>query len=191
MWKQTKICLLLFATLSVLTGFIYPAVITGFAQLILPTQANGSLIHKSETVVGSMLIGQEFEDPKYFWGRLSATTPAYNASASTGSNLGPANPKLKDAVEARLKKLREADPNNPLPVPVDLVTASGSGLDPHISIAAAKYQKARVARLRGIPEDKVDELIKRYTTGRFLGLIGEPVVNVLQLNLALDDSNAR
>jgi K+-transporting ATPase ATPase C chain len=186
MWKQTKICLLLFVTLSILTGLIYPAVITGIAQLVFPQQANGSLIRKDGTVVGSRLIGQQFEDPKYFWGRLSATSPPYNASASTGSNLGPANSKLKDAVLARLKKFQEVDPKNSLPVPVDLVTASGSGLDPHISIAAANYQKGRVARIRGIPEATVAGLITQFTTNRFLGFLGEPVVNVLELNLALD-----
>jgi K+-transporting ATPase ATPase C chain len=186
MWKQTKICFLIFVTLSILTGLIYPAVITGIARLVFPEQANGSLIRKNGSIVGSRLIGQQFEDPKYFWGRLSATAPAYNASASSGSNLGPANPKLKDAVLARLKKLQSADPNNHLPVPVDLVTASASGLDPHISIAAANYQMSRVARARGIPKEKLEELIRRHTTGRFLGLLGEPVVNVLQLNLALD-----
>jgi K+-transporting ATPase ATPase C chain len=186
MWKQTKICLLLFISLSILTGLIYPAVMTGMAQLIFPKQANGSLIRKDGTVVGSKLIGQQFEDPKYFWGRLSATAPAYNASASTGSNLGPLNSKLKDAVLARLKALHEADPNNTLPVPVDLVTASGSGLDPHISIGGANYQKSRIARIRGIPEATVAALIAQFTTNRFLGFLGEPVVNVLELNLALD-----
>jgi K+-transporting ATPase ATPase C chain len=186
MWKQTKTCLLLFLMLSILTGVIYPAAITGLAQLVFPSQASGSLIRKNGKVIGSRLIGQQFEEPKYFWGRPSATAPPYNASASSGSNLGPGNPKLKNSVLARLKKLQDADPTNHLPVPVDLVTASGSGLDPHISIAAANYQKSRVARARGISDTKVEELIRRYTTGRFLGFLGEPVVNVLQLNLALD-----
>src|SRR5262249_16697904 len=128
---------------------------------------------------------------KYFWGRISATSPAYNPSSTSGSNLGPTNPKLKDAVVARIKQLHDADPGNSLPIPVDLVTASGSGLDPHISIAAAKYQSARVARLGRISEAKLDELIQEYTTGRFLGLLGEPVVNVLELNLALDNLDGR
>jgi K+-transporting ATPase ATPase C chain len=186
MWKQTKTCVLLFITLSILTGLIYPVVITAIAQLVFPLQANASLIRKDGTVIGSSLIGQQFEDPKYFWGRLSATSPPYNASASTGSNLGPANPKLKDVVLARLQKLQKADPNNSLPIPVDLVTASASGLDPQISIAAANYQKSRVARVRGISETSVAALIAQFTTNRFLGFLGEPVVNVLELNLALD-----
>ena len=190
MWKQLRICLLLFVSLSVLTGLIYPGLITGIAQLVFPDQANGSLLRKDGTVIGSRLIGQQFEDPKYFWGRLSSTTPPYNASASTGSNLGPANPKLREVVQARLKELHAADPTNALPVPVDLVTASGSGLDPEISIAAANYQKTRIARIRGIQEEEVEKLIQRYTTGRFLGFLGEPVVNVLQLNLALDGSES-
>jgi potassium-transporting ATPase KdpC subunit len=187
MLKQLRICLLLFATLTLLTGVLYPAFITAAAQILFPSQANGSLIRKNGVVIGSKLIGQQFDDPKYFWGRLSATTPAYNAAASTGSNFGPMNPKLKEAVKSRLEKLRAADPQNNLPVPVDLVTSSASGLDPDISIAAANYQKNRVARLRRIPENKIDELIARYSTGRFLGLLGEPVVNVLELNLALDE----
>ena len=170
-----------------MTGILYPALITAIGQLVFPSQANGSLIHKDGVVIGSKLIGQQFDDPKYFWGRISASTPPYNASASTGSNFGPMNPKLKEEVKSRLEKLRTADPENKFPVPVDLVTSSASGLDPHISIAAANYQKSRVARLRAIPESKIDELITRYTTGRFLGLLGEPVVNVLEINLALDE----
>ncbi len=188
MWRHTKTCLLLFLALSILTGLIYPAVVTGLAQVLFHSRANGSLIEKDGKVIGSNLIGQEFQDPKYFWGRPSATIPPYDASNSTGSNFGPMNPKLKDAVSARLRQLRQADPANSFPVPVDLVTASASGLDPHISIAAAEYQKARVARLRGIPQQKVEELIRSNTTNRFLGLLGEPVVNVLRLNLALDSS---
>jgi potassium-transporting ATPase KdpC subunit len=187
MLKQFRICLLLFLSLTVLTGILYPAVITAIAQLVFPSQANGSLIQKKNVVIGSQLIGQQFEDPKYFWGRLSATSPPYNAAASTGSNFGPMNPKLMETIKVRLEKLKATDPQNKLPVPVDLVTSSSSGLDPHISIAAANYQTARISRLRGIPEDKIDELIDRYTTGRFLGLLGEPVVNVLELNLALDE----
>lgn len=187
MLKQFRICLLLFLSLTVLTGIVYPLIVTAIAQLIFPSQANGSLVQKDGVVIGSKLIGQQFDDPKYFWGRLSATTPPYNAAASSGSNLGPMNPKLFQAVKARLEKLKAADPENKLALPIDLVTSSASGLDPHISIAAANYQAARIARLRGIPEDKIDELIDRCTTGRFLGLIGEPVVNVLELNLALDE----
>jgi potassium-transporting ATPase KdpC subunit len=187
MLKQFRICLLLFLSLTVLTGILYPAFITAISQLVFPMQANGSLIHKNGVIVGSKFIGQQFENPKYFWGRLSATSPPYNAAASTGSNLGPMNPKLVEAVKSRLEKLRAADPENKLPVPIDLVTSSASGLDPHISMAAANYQKNRILRLRGIPESKIDELIARYTTQRFLGLLGEPVVNVLELNLALDE----
>lgn len=187
MLKQLRTCLLLFVSLTVLTGILYPAFITVAAQLIFPSQANGSLIQKNGVVIGSKLIGQQFDDPKYFWGRLSATSPPYNASASSGSNFGPMNPKLKEAVKSRLDKLRAADPENKLPVPIDLVTSSASGLDPHISIAAANYQKSRISRLRGIPENQIDELIATCTTGRFLGLLGEPIVNVLELNIALDE----
>jgi len=187
MWKQVKTCLLLFVALSLLTGLIYPVVITGLAQLIFPSQANGSLILKNGNVVGSELIGQQFEDPRYFWGRLSATAPPYNAAASSGSNLGPSNPKILDQIKARLNQLHKADPGNTNPVPVDLVTASASGLDPDISIAAALYQKDRIARTRGIPPKRIEALIRRYTTPRFLGLLGEASVNVLKLNLALDE----
>jgi K+-transporting ATPase ATPase C chain len=187
MWKQIRICAGLFAALTILTGLIYPLLITAIAQTVFPDQANGSLIRKNGVVVGSRLIGQQFDDPKYFWGRPSATVPPYNASASGGSNLGPSNPKLKEAVLSRLQNLHQSDPDNRLPIPVDLVTTSASGLDPHISIAGAKYQVSRIARIRGIPEAELDQLIGQCTTGRFLGLLGEPVVNVLQLNLALDD----
>ncbi|HSE41034.1 MAG TPA: potassium-transporting ATPase subunit KdpC [Acidobacteriota bacterium] len=189
MLKQLRICLLLFLSLSVLTGILYPAFITAIAQIIFPSQANGSLIEKNNVVIGSKLIGQQFEDPKYFWSRPSATTPPFNAAASTGSNLSVMNPKLMKSIKARLEKIKATDPQNKLPVPIDLVTSSASGLDPHISIAAANYQKSRISRLRGIPENKIDELISRYTTGRFLGLLGEPVVKVLELNLALDELN--
>jgi potassium-transporting ATPase KdpC subunit len=181
--------MLVFVSLSILTGLIYPAVITVFAQLIFPSEANGSLIQKDGMIVGSKLIGQQFDDPRYFWGRLSQTSPAYNSAASSGSNSGPLNPKLTEAVKGRLDQLRKSDPNNTGPVPVDLVTASSSGLDPHISMAAAQYQKSRIVRLRGIPETKVEELIDRHTTGRSLGLLGEPVVNVLELNLALNQES--
>lgn len=178
---------MMFAALSVLTGLVYPVLITALAQLIFPEQATGSLIRKNGQVVGSRLIGQQFEDPHYFWGRPSATTPPYNASASSGSNLGPTNEELINRVRERVTRLREADPGNTGEVPVDLVTASSSGLDPHISITAANYQKLRVARLNRLPESEVDQLIHRCTTGRFLGVLGEPVVNVLELNLALMD----
>ena len=173
--------------MAVLTGLVYPGVITGLAQVIFPHQANGSLITQNGQVVGSELIGQQFTDPKYFWGRLSATgSYAYNASASGGTNYSVLNPALQQMVQQRLSDLKAADPNNTLPVPVDLVTASGSGLDPNISLEAAQYQAPRVARLRGLTLDQVNTLINKYTTGRFLGFIGEPRVNVLELNLALD-----
>jgi len=178
---------ILLLLLTLLTGLIYPMLITALAQVIFPYQANGSLITQNGQVVGSALIGQQFDDPRYFWGRLSATsgTP-YNAAASSGSNLGPSNPALLAQVSARVTALKAVDPNNNLPIPVDLVTASGSGLDPDISIAAAQYQAARVARVRGLPPNQVQVLINQYTTGRTLGFLGEPRVNVLKLNLALD-----
>jgi K+-transporting ATPase ATPase C chain len=180
--------------LTVITGIIYPLVVTGFAQVMFPYQANGSIIlGKDGKPLGSELIGQQFDDPKYFWGRLSATGPvpytAFNAdklTGSSGSNYGPLNPALKDAVQARIDALKAADPGNTAPIPVDLVTASGSGLDPHISPAAAAYQVSRVAKARGLDEAKVRELVAQYTEGRQLGFLGEPHVNVLQVNLALD-----
>ena len=172
---------------TILTGIFYPVVVTGISQVIFHHQANGSIITKNGKDVGSSLLGQEFEDPKYFWGRLSATTPyPYNGGSSSGSNLGPNNPDLMKAVQARIQALRSADPGNEAKIPVDLVTASGSGLDPHISPAAAEYQLHRVAKSRGIDVSKVRTLIEQHTQGRWLGLIGEPVVNVLELNLALD-----
>jgi K+-transporting ATPase ATPase C chain len=177
----------LFAVLTALTGIVYPLVVTGIAQVAFPQQASGSLIVHDGKPVGSALIGQSFSDPKYFWGRPSATSPmANNASASGGSNLGPLNPALGDAVKGRIEALRAADPSNPAPVPVDLVTASGSGLDPHISVAGAVYQAARVARVRNLPLAQVLTLIEANTEGRRFGFLGEPRVNVLQLNLALD-----
>ena len=179
--------LVLLIALSVLTGLIYPAVVTGVAQLVFPQQANGGLIVKDGKVVGSSLIGQPFDDPKYFWGRPSATSPfPYNAAASSGSNQGPTNPALHEAVKSRVEALRAADPDNKAPVPVDLVTASGSGLDPHISPAAALYQVGRVAKARKMDEAAVRRLVEQHTEGRQWGFLGEPRVNVLALNLALD-----
>lgn len=179
--------LVLLALLSVLTGVIYPLAVTVLAQTLFPREASGSLIVRDGKAVGSRLIGQYFTDPRYFWGRLSATSPApYNAAASSGSNLGPLNPSLRDNTLARIATLRAADPGNGASVPVDLATSSASGLDPHISIAAAHYQAPRVARVRMIDVKAVEAAIERATTGRGLGVFGEPVVNVLELNLALD-----
>jgi potassium-transporting ATPase KdpC subunit len=193
MTKELRTAFVLLLALTVLTGGIYPLLVTGVAQLVFPHQANGSLIVSNGQAVGSELIGQPFDDPKYFWGRLSATgTFAYNAfnaenlTASSGSNYGPLNPALLEAVNGRIDALHTADPGNAAPLPVDLVTASGSGLDPHISVAAALYQLPRVARERGLSEDQVRRLVERYTQGRQLGVLGEPRVNVLELNLALD-----
>ena len=173
--------------MSVVTGVVYPLVVTGIAQVAFPAAANGSLISVNGKAMGSSLIGQPFDDPNYFWSRPSATSPQpYNAMASSGSNQGPLNPALIDAVKDRIKALRDADPGNTAPVPVDLVTASGSGLDPHVSIAAAEYQAARVAKARGLAAEKVQSLIAAHTEGRTFGVLGEPRVNVLALNLALD-----
>ena len=177
----------LFILLSLITGLIYPLLVTGISQLLLPDQAAGSLIERDGKLIGSRLIGQNFTDPKYFWGRPSATGPyPYNAAASGGSNLGPLNPALKDMVAARVQALRNADPGNTQPAPVDLVTASGSGLDPHISPAAAEYQVARVARIRGVSPAVVRDAVAQQTQGRQWGILGEVRVNVLELNLALD-----
>ncbi|AVQ83201.1 MULTISPECIES: potassium-transporting ATPase subunit KdpC [unclassified Variovorax] len=179
--------LVLFVLLSALTGLIYPMAVTGAAKAVFPAQAAGSLVVLDGTTVGSKLIGQNFSDPKHFWGRPSATAPQpYNGVASGGSNQGPLNPALTDAVKARVEALRAADPGNTAPVPVDLVTASASGLDPDISPAAARYQAARVARVRGIPVDRVNTLIADNTEGPKWGFLGEPRVNVLALNIALD-----
>ena len=178
--------LVLLACLSALTGLLYPAAVTGAAQALFPWQAQGSLLERGGQAVGSALIGQPFSDPRNFWSRPSATAPMpYNGAASGGSNQGPLNPALAEAVQARVQALREADPGNAAPVPVDLVTASASGLDPHISPAAARYQAARVARLRGLPEATVQTLIDKNTEAPLWGLLGEPRVNVLALNLAL------
>jgi K+-transporting ATPase ATPase C chain len=179
--------LVLLIIFSLLTGVIYPLAITGIAQVFFPHQANGSLILRDGQAVGSSLIGQQFDDPRYFWGRLSATSPyPYNAAASSGSNLGPTNPSLTAEVEARIAALKAADPSNTAPIPVDLVTSSASGLDPDISIAAALYQVPRVARQRGLSQAVVQSLVAKFTRGRTFGILGEPRVNVLELNLALD-----
>ena len=179
--------LVTFAVLTALTGIAYPLVVTGIGQAAFPDQAAGSLILRDGKPVGSSLIGQNFSDPKYFWGRPSATGPQpYNASNSSGSNQGPLNPALTDAVKGRIEALRAADPGNPAAVPVDLVTASGSGLDPHISLAGALYQAARVAKVRNLPVSQVQQLVEAHSQGRLFGFLGEPRVNVLQLNLALD-----
>ena len=186
--KHLRITIISLILFTILTGMIYPLAVTGISQLIFPGKANGSLIKKEGKVLGSELIGQPFSDPKYFWSRLSATGPyAYNAGSSSGSNYGPLNPALFDAVKKRVQDLKAADSLNTKQIPVDLVTASGSGLDPHISIAAAIYQASRVARTRGLTEEQVRSMIGQYTDGRSLGFLGEPGVNVLQLNLALDE----
>lgn len=172
---------------SVLTGVIYPVLVTVIAQVAFPSQANGSLIEQAGQQRGSSLIGQQFDQPEYFWGRLSATSPVpYNAAASSGSNYGPLNPALAKAVQARIDALKAADPSNQLPIPVDLVTASASGLDPEISPAAATYQVQRVAAARGLTVEQVQQLVEQHTSQRTLGVLGEPRVNVLQLNIALD-----
>jgi K+-transporting ATPase ATPase C chain len=178
--------LVVLALLTLLTGVVYPLLVTGIAQAAFPDQANGSLVKLGNKVIGSSQIGQQFESPEYFWGRPSATAPAYNAAASSGSNLGPLNPALRDAVKARVDALHAADPANTALIPVDLVTASGSGLDPHVSPAAAYYQVRRVANARQLDEARVKTLVDAHVEGRVLGVLGEPVVNVLLLNLALD-----
>ena len=187
MRTQLRPALVSLVALTIITGLLYPLVVTGMAQVLFPHQASGSLILIDGKQVGSSLIGQPFDAPKYFWGRLSATSPfPYNAAASSGSNLGPINDALIKAVQARIDALKTADPDNPLPLPVDLVTASGSGLDPHISPAAAEYQIRRIARVRGLDETVVRRLVAQHTEGRQFGVLGEPRVNVLTLNLTLD-----
>ncbi len=190
MFRSFLPALRMLVVLTVLTGVAYPYLVTGIAQMAFPTAANGSLIASNGKTVGSELIGQPFDDPKYFWGRPSATSPQpYNAMASSGSNQGPRNPALADAVKDRIKALRDAEPGNTASVPVDLVTASGSGLDPDISVAAAEYQLTRVAKARKLSEEKVRALVVANTSGRTLGVLGELRINVLKLNLALDQSH--
>jgi len=185
--RHLRPAILLLFLLTAITGVAYPLLVTGIAQLLFPGQATGTLIVLDGQAVGSSLIGQPFDDPKYFWGRPSATAPfAYNAGASSGSNLGPMNPALLKAVQDRVAALHAADAGNPQAIPVDLVTASGSGLDPHISPAAALYQVRRVARVRRLDEAAVRQLVERRVEGRQFGFLGEPRVNVLALNLALD-----
>lgn len=178
---------LVFLSLSLVTGVVYPLVMTGVAQVIFPHQANGGLLERNGKIIGSKLIGQQFDDPKYFWSRPSATGPTpYNAAASTGSNYGPTNPAQLDAVRGRVELTQKANMDQTGPVPVDLVTASGSGLDPHISPAGAEYQIARVAKARNLTLETVREFVAKHTVGRQYGILGEPIVNVLELNLALD-----
>jgi len=192
MLAQLRAAIVALLALTLITGVAYPLLVTGIAQAAFPEKANGSLIVRDGKALGSRLVGQSFDEPRYFWGRLSATTDAdgkprpYNGASSTGSNLGPTNPALVDEVKARIDALRAADPGNVAPIPVDLVTSSGSGLDPEISPAAAEYQVRRVARLRGLDEARVRQLVADHTEGWQLGFLGEPRVNVLELNLALD-----
>lgn len=193
MFRQFRPAILMLLVMTLVTGVAYPSIVTGIAQLVFPKQANGSLILDNGEPIGSELIGQPFDAPEYFWGRLSATSPApftafdqENLTGSSGSNLGPLNPALIDNAKARIDALRTADPDNERPIPVDLVTSSASGLDPHLSPAAAYYQAARVAQARGISESHVRQMIGQYTEGRTFGVLGEPRVNVLRLNRALD-----
>lgn len=191
MLKELKPALILFLILSFITGLLYPGLVTGIAQALFPSQANGSLIVGDGKAVGSRLLGQNFADPKHFWGRPSATAPMpYNAASSGGSNQGPRNPALEDAVKARIEALKASDPTQTAPIPVDLVTASASGLDPHISVAAARWQVSRIARERSLPEATVQDLVTSHTEERQWGVFGEPRVNVLALNLALDRHTA-
>jgi potassium-transporting ATPase KdpC subunit len=191
MTSTLRPALVLFAVLTVLTGVAYPLAVTGIGQMAFAEQAAGSLVLRDGKPVGSSLIGQNFSDPKYVWGRPSATGPMpNNASASSGSNQGPLNPALTDAVKGRIEALRAADPGNTAPVPVDLVTASASGLDPHLSVAGAMFQATRLAKARNLPLPQVQQIIEKHTEGRLFGILGEPRVNVLQLNLALDSARS-
>ncbi|MBI5965073.1 MAG: potassium-transporting ATPase subunit KdpC [Chloroflexi bacterium] len=186
MTSQLRPAFFMLLIFTLITGALYPLAVTGIAQVLFPSQANGSLMMVDGKAVGSELIGQQFDDPSYFWGRPSAA--GYNAAASSGSNYGPLNPALIDSIQTRIDALKAADPDNTLPIPVDLVTASGSGLDPHISVAAALYQAHRVAAARGLSEAEVTSLVEKNTEGRQFGFLGEPRVNVLMLNLALDST---
>lgn len=186
MLRQFRPAIMIFLLLTVLTGVLYPLIVTGIAQGIFPHRANGSMIERNGKCVGSELIGQQFDDSRYFWGRLSATTPPYNGGGSSGSNYGPRNKSLVDAAKARIDALHKADPGNTAPVPVDLITSSGSGLDPDISVAAALYQVPRVARVRGLDETRLRESVLHSVEDRQLGVLGEKRVNVLKLNLSLD-----
>ena len=187
MRAQIKPALVFLIVFTTLLGVVYPFAVTGIAQIVFPDQANGSLIQRDNLILGSRLIGQSFDDPRYFWGRPSGTSPfPDNAASSSGSNLGPTNPALMEMIQARIAALKAADPQNDLPIPLDLVTASASGLDPHISLAGALYQASRVARARGVPEEEVLALVQTYTQSRQFGILGEPRVNILLLNLALD-----
>ena len=192
--NQLRPAIIIFLLLTIITGVIYPLTITGIAQIAFPHQANGSIIVMDGKAYGSELIGQQFDHPKYMWGRLSATTPfpynafnAENLTGSSGSNYGPLNPSLHEIVQRRVNTLKAVDRKNPLPIPVDLVTASASGLDPHISVAAALYQVSRISESRGLSETTVANLVEKYTEERQFGILGEPRVNVLRLNLALDE----
>jgi K+-transporting ATPase ATPase C chain len=185
--QQIKPAILALIILSLITGIIYPLCVTGVAKVFFRDKASGSLIYSNGKSIGSVLIGQPFDDQKYFWSRLSATSPvSFNAASSSGSNVGPMNPALIETVKKRINALKSSDPGNSNPIPVDLVTSSASGLDPHISLAAAYYQVPRIARIRGLFQEQVKAIISAHSSGRFLGVLGEPVVNVLELNLALD-----
>jgi len=187
MWQQIRSAVLLFAAITFLTGIVYPFIVMGLAQALFPWQANGSIIRINKDKAASELVGQPFSEPRYFWGRPSATAPvAYNGASSAGSNLGPSNPDLKAAVQMRITALLTADNANRLPIPVDLVTASGSGLDPHISPASALFQVSRVAQARGADKKNIEELVRLHIRDRQFGVFGEPTVHVLRLNMALD-----
>lgn len=189
--SELRPSILIFLLLTLITGVAYPLVVTGVGQLLFHREANGSIIHRGGHAIGSELLGQPFASPKYFWGRPSATAPPYNGAASSGSNQGPINPALATAVRNRIAALRAADPDNRLPVPVDLVTASGSGLDPHISPAAAAYQIHRVAQARGMTPEEIRKVVEAATEDRTFGILGEPRVNVVKLNLSLDRRSSR